>query len=53
MVLPNAPEVKLAVVGVSRDCFPIELTRKRLGKLVDSCKSAGMDVFACERKSVV
>jgi L-fucose isomerase-like protein len=48
MVLPNAPEVKLAVVGVSRDCFPIELTRARLGKLVDSCKAAGMDVFACE-----
>ena len=23
----NSPEVKLALVGVSRDCFPIELTR--------------------------
>jgi len=32
MALPNAPEVKLAIVGVSRDCFPIDLTRTRLGK---------------------
>ena len=47
MVLPNAPDVKLAIVGVSRDCFPIELTRKRRGTLVDSCKAIGMDVFAC------
>lgn len=43
----NAPIVKLALVGVSRDCFPIELTRTRLGKLAECCKSAGMDVYAC------
>ena len=27
--MPNSPKVKIAVVGVSRDCFPIELTRRR------------------------
>ena len=44
----NTPEVKLAVVGVSRDCFPIELTRTRLGKVVDACKSIGVNVYACK-----
>lgn len=44
----NTPEVKLAIVGVSRDCFPIELTRTRLAALEKSCKSAGMDVYACK-----
>ena len=48
MALINAPDVKLALVGVSRDCFPIELTRTRLGKLTDACKAAGLDVYACK-----
>ncbi len=29
----NIPEVKLGVVGVSRDCFPASLTKKRLDAL--------------------
>ncbi|MCE5278720.1 MAG: fucose isomerase [Planctomycetaceae bacterium] len=44
--LPNAPQVKIALVGVSRDCFPIELTRKRLAALNKSCKAAGLNVTA-------
>ncbi len=48
MALGNAPEVKIAIVGVSRDCFPIDLTRTRLGRLVDACKSAGVDVYHCQ-----
>jgi L-fucose isomerase-like protein len=47
MSLGNAPDVKLAIVGVSRDCFPIELTRTRLGKLADACKKIGLDVYTC------
>jgi L-fucose isomerase-like protein len=46
MALSNAPDVKLAIVGVSRDCFPIELTRTRLGKLAEACKKIGLDVYA-------
>jgi len=45
--MPNSPKVKLAVVGVSRDCFPIELTRKRMKRVVDECKKIGLKVFAC------
>ncbi|MCX8052807.1 MAG: fucose isomerase [Armatimonadetes bacterium] len=47
MPLPNAPEVKLALVAVSRDCFPIELSRRRLGKLAEACKKLGINFHAC------
>ena len=47
MALPNSPIVKLALVGVSRDCFPIDLTRTRLGKLVEACSAIGLDVHRC------
>ena len=36
----NQPVIKLGVVGVSRDCFPIELTRKRLAALMAEVKKA-------------
>jgi L-fucose isomerase-like protein len=48
MPLANSPEVKLAIVGVSRDCFPIELVRTRFGKLVQACEAAGQHVIACK-----
>lgn len=44
----NVPEIKIAIVGVSRDCFPIELTRERLGKLAEACKVINLDVYACK-----
>ncbi len=47
-LLQNAPQVTLALVGVSRDCFPIGLTRARLGKLTASCQAAGLSVVSCE-----
>ncbi|MCE5314094.1 MAG: fucose isomerase [Armatimonadota bacterium] len=43
----NTPQVKLALVGVSRDCFPIDLTRTRLGKLTECCENVGLDVYSC------
>jgi L-fucose isomerase-like protein len=45
--LPNAPVVKLALVAVSRDCFPIELSRARRDKLAGECKKLGLDPFVC------
>lgn len=45
--LINMPEVKLGVVGVSRDCFPIELTRKRLAKLMTALKKNKVNAVAC------
>jgi L-fucose isomerase-like protein len=46
--MQNTPEVRLAIVGVSRDCFPVELTRNRLERLSAACKSAGLDIYACK-----
>ena len=40
--LVNTPQVKLGLVGVSRDCFPIELTRRRTSALAAAMKKAGL-----------
>jgi L-fucose isomerase-like protein len=47
-ILTNSPQVKLAIVGVSRDCFPIELTRRRLAALTKACQAVGQSVYACK-----
>ena len=46
--LKNAPQVKLALVGVSRDCFPAELTRNRLKVLAKACRARGLKFVACK-----
>jgi len=33
----NIPDVKLGIIAVSRDCFPIELSQKRKEKVVEVC----------------
>ncbi len=43
----NTPVVKLGIVGVSRDCFPIELTRRRLKALLAEIKQLGLKAHAC------
>ena len=48
--MKNVPIVKLGVVGVSRDCFPIDLCRRRLAKLMAALK--GRDIKA-QRCSVI
>ncbi len=45
--LTNTPKVTLGVVGVSRDCFPASLTKKRLGILMDELKKAGVAAHKC------
>lgn len=44
----NTPEVKMGVVAVSRDCFPIELARSRLRRLADECEKLNLDVLVGE-----
>ncbi len=44
----NVPDVKLGIVVVSRDCFPIELSRKRLVKLLQVTKKAGINMIHTE-----
>lgn len=47
MKMKNTPEVKMGIVGVSRDCFPIELTRKRLAMVVEECRKLKLDIVPC------
>ncbi|MCQ2145826.1 MAG: fucose isomerase, partial [Bacteroidales bacterium] len=44
----NQPTVKLGIVGVSRDCFPITLTQARLAAIMAEVKAAGLpEVYDC------
>jgi len=45
--LTNMPQVKLGVVGVSRDCFPVELTRRRLAALMKALAARGLRAHRC------
>ena len=44
-MLLNSPNVKLCIVGVSRDCFPISLTKSRLASVCEIAKSKGIDIY--------
>ena len=41
----NIPNVKLGIVAVSRDCFPITLSEKRRAAIVSAY---GKDVYECK-----
>ena len=44
----NQPIVKLGIIGVSRDCFPISLTQARVAALMAEVKKAGLpEVYDC------
>jgi L-fucose isomerase-like protein len=38
-MIQNVPTVRVGIVAVSRDCFPLELSRKRRKRLVADCKA--------------
>ena len=40
----NIPKVKLGIVAVSRDCFPITLSQTRRSAVVDAYKNAGGEI---------
>jgi len=45
--LRNTPEVKLGVVGVSRDCFPVSLTERRLAQLMKALDRVNVSAHRC------
>jgi L-fucose isomerase-like protein len=47
----NIPEVKLGIVAVSRDCFPIELSKNRREAVIKVCSKKGISIK--EIKTVV
>ena len=46
--MQNIPVVKLGLVAVSRDCFPIELSRKRRKNVIAACKKSKIPVVEIE-----
>lgn len=47
MITSNIPNVKLGIVAVSRDCFPIELSTERKNRVCAELKAKGTDIFNC------
>ena len=45
MKLTNTPNVKMGLVAVSRDCFPIELSRKRMKNVVAECRKLKLKII--------
>ena len=46
--MQNIPEVKLGIVAVSRDCFPIELSQRRRSWVVAACRELHVPVIEIE-----
>jgi len=49
--MKNVPKVKLGIVAVSRDCFPIELSRTRRIHVVRQCRAQRIPIF--EAKTII
>ena len=43
----NIPELKLGIVAVSRDCFPMELSERRRKAVVEEYKERIGDIYEC------
>lgn len=46
--MKNIPELKLGIVAVSRDCFPMSLSASRREKVVEALKAKGTDIYECK-----
>ena len=46
--MQNIPDIKLGIVAVSRDCFPIELSRKRRDNVMAACRKLNLPVIELE-----
>ena len=51
MISTNIPEVRLGLIAVSRDCFPIELSKKRRAAIAAACAARNLSVY--EAKTTV
>lgn len=47
MKISNIPEVKLGIIAVSRDCFPIALSTRRRQNIVAACRKKGLTPYEC------
>jgi len=42
--MKNIPEIRIGIVAVSRDCFPVSLSEKRRKLVVEACMRIGVDI---------
>lgn len=42
--MENVPKVKIGIIAVSRDCFPIDLSRRRRKALAAACSKRGLPI---------
>jgi L-fucose isomerase-like protein len=42
--MSNMPTINMGLIAVSRDCFPIELSRKRRKRVGEECKKANVSI---------
>lgn len=47
-MIDNIPKVKLGIVAVSRDCFPMSLSESRRKAVVNAYKNTGKDIYECQ-----
>ncbi|WAG55686.1 L-fucose/L-arabinose isomerase family protein [Clostridium estertheticum] len=45
--MKNLPQLKLGIIAVSRDCFPMQLSVSRRKAVVESYKKSNVDIFEC------
>lgn len=45
--MKNIPNVKLGIISVSRNCFPITLSETRRHAVADACKKSGLEIYDC------
>ncbi len=42
--MKNTPDIKAGLVAVSRDCFPVKLSRERRTKIAEACRRKNIDI---------
>lgn len=47
-MMMNMPKVKVGIVAVSRDCFPIDLAQRRRAAVVKALQAKGLEVYEVE-----
>jgi L-fucose isomerase-like protein len=46
--MKNVPSISMGLIAVSRDCFPIELSRKRRQMVAEACKARNIPITELE-----
>lgn len=46
--MKNIPKVKMGIIAVSRDCFPMELSASRRRAVVEAYRKTGRDIYECQ-----